>query len=131
MYWIHWNPLTQIWQIERNNLDGSERKSIYENGVMASLAMDYDSKRLYFVYERSGIAFYDLMSRKVRIVIKAANVMTITSVTIYNGTIYFPENIQSVIMSCDKDQCSEYTILRKNTSEYYLKDCLEILEGLF
>lgn len=120
MYWIHWNPFTQIWQIERNNLDGSQRKSIYETGEMASLSMDYDSKRLYFVYERSGIAYYDLTNKKVRTVIKAANVMTITSVTVYNGNIYFPENIQSVIMSCDKEQCSEYTILRKNTSKYLI-----------
>lgn len=119
MFWIHTEHFTQIYQIEQCNLDGTERSLLYtSNNTLASLAMDYDSWRLYYVYDNSGIAYYDFVTKAMHDVLVASNVMIITSVTIYNGSIYFPENIKSVLMSCDKDECAEYSILRKNTSEY-------------
>lgn len=117
MFWIQSERSLQLWQIEQSNLDGSGRIILYEyNNTLLSLTMDYESERLYYVYDNSGIAYYDFQKREVVDVLPASNVMTISSVTIYNGTVYFPENIQSVIMSCDKDKCAEYSMLRKNTS---------------
>ncbi|XP_037895975.1 low-density lipoprotein receptor-related protein 1B isoform X2 [Glossina fuscipes] len=116
MFWIQSERSLQLWQIEQSNLDGSGRIILYEyNNTLLSLTMDYESERLYYVYDNSGIAYYDFQKREVVDVLPASNVMTISSVTIYNGTVYFPENIQSVIMSCDKDKCAEYSMLRKNT----------------
>lgn len=96
---------------------------IYDhNKTLASLTMDFDSMRLYFVYDNSGISYFDVASKVIHVVLTASNVMTISAVTVYNGTLYFPENIQGVIMSCDKDTCFEYSILRKNTKKIqYLK----------
>lgn len=123
MYWLSSERNAQLWQIEQSNLDGSNRQLIYEhNKTLASLTMDFDSKRLYYVYDNSGISYYDITNKSMHIVINSSDVMTITSVTVYNGTLYFPENIQSVILSCDKDSCGEYSMLRKNTkSIQYLK----------
>lgn len=123
LYWISSSRNLQNWQIEQSNLDGSERSVIYEhNKTLASLTMDFDSMRLYFVYDNSGISYYEIASKEIHIVVASSKVMTISAVTVYNGTLYFPENIQGVIMSCDKNACAEYSILRKNTKKIqYLK----------
>ncbi|XP_046809386.1 low-density lipoprotein receptor-related protein 1 [Lucilia cuprina] len=123
MYWISSARNSQLWQIEQSNLDGSNRQSIFEhNKTLASLTIDFDSWRLYYVYDNSGISYYDIATKTIHIVLASSEVMTISAVTVYNGTLYFPENIQSVIMSCDKDSCPEYFMLRKNTkSIQYLK----------
>ena len=104
-------------------MDGSERESIFEhNKTLSSLTMDFDSGRLYYVYDNSGISYYDIQMKKIQIVLASSAVMTISSVTVYNGTLYFPENIQSNILHCDKDSCPQYFLLRKNTkSIQYLK----------
>lgn len=123
LYWISSARNSQSWEIEQSNLDGSERSIVFKhNQTLASLTMDFDAMRLYYVYDNSGISYYDITTRTIQVVLASSNVMTISAVTVYNGTLYFPENIQSVIMSCDKDKCAEYSILRKNTkSIQYLK----------
>ncbi|XP_067627209.1 prolow-density lipoprotein receptor-related protein 1 isoform X1 [Eurosta solidaginis] len=116
MYWIHSERDSKLWLIEQSNLDGSDRSIIFQhNKTLLSLTMDFDSERLYYVYDNSGIAYYDIVQKSVVETLPSSDVMTISSVTVYNGSIYFPENIQSVIMSCEKDSCQNMNNLRKNT----------------
>lgn len=119
MYWIHSTHDSTLWQLEQSNLDGSERMVIHDhNNSMQSLTMDFDSQRLYYAYDNSGIAYYDIPKNETHIVLSASPITSISSLTVYNGTLYFPENIQSVIMHCEKEQCLNMSFLRVNTSMY-------------
>lgn len=123
MYWTHSSREDNITKIEVSNMDGSGRRELVSMAqVFQSLTVDFDSRRLYFVYQSSGIAYYDLKNQAIVYVLSASDVMTISSVTVYNDTLYFPENIQSVIMSCEKNSCQNLSIVRKNTSK-----CLKFL----
>ncbi|XP_055918086.1 low-density lipoprotein receptor-related protein 1 isoform X3 [Eupeodes corollae] len=116
MYWSHSSREDNIAKIEMSNMDGSGRRELaVMKQLVQSLTYDFDSRRLYFVYQGSGIAYYDEKAKNITYVLPASEVMTISSVTVYNDTLYFPENIQSVIMSCEKNSCTNYSILRKNT----------------
>lgn len=120
MYWIHSERDSELWLIEQSNLDGSSRSVIVQhNKTLLSLTTDFDSQRLYYVYDNSGIAYYDIARKIVVEALQSSEIMTISSVTVYNGSIYFPENIQSAIMSCGKDSCYNMTSVRTNTSECY------------
>lgn len=117
MYWIHSTSDSTWWQLEQSNLDGSARLVIHEQNVsMQSLTMDFDSLRLYYAYDNAGIAYYDIPKNETHIVLAASQITSISSLTVYNGTIYFPENIQSAIMHCEKEQCMNMSFLRVNTS---------------
>ncbi|XP_043066692.1 low-density lipoprotein receptor-related protein 1 isoform X1 [Drosophila bipectinata] len=116
MYWIHSTSDGNLSQLEQSNLDGSGRVLIYEHeNSMQSLTMDFDSQRLYYAYDGSGIAYYDIPRNETRKVLVASQITSISSLTVYNGTLYFPENIQSVIMQCEKEACSNMSFLRVNT----------------
>ncbi|XP_030387623.1 low-density lipoprotein receptor-related protein 1 [Scaptodrosophila lebanonensis] len=116
MYWIHSKHDATLWQLEQANLDGSGRSVIYEHdNSLQSLTMDFDSQRLYYAYDNSGIAYYDIPRNETHKVLVASQITSISSVTVYNGTLYFPENIQSVIMHCEKEQCLNMSFLRVNT----------------
>ncbi|XP_001985922.2 low-density lipoprotein receptor-related protein 1 isoform X2 [Drosophila grimshawi] len=116
MYWIHSTHDSSLWQLEQSNLDGSERFVIHtHNDSMQSLTMDFDSQRLYYSYDNSGIAYYDIPKNETHRVLVASQITSINSLTVYNGSIYFPENIQSVIMHCEKEQCLNMSFLRVNT----------------
>lgn len=118
MYWIHSTSDGNLSQLEQSNLDGSGRVLIYEHeSSLQSLTMDFDSQRLYYAYDGSGIAYYDIPRNETRKVLVASQITSISSLTVYNGTIYFPENIQSVIMQCEKESCSNMSYLRVNTSK--------------
>lgn len=118
MFWIHSHRDNKLYEIEQSALDGSNRQVLFNHTKsLQSLTMDFDSYRLYYVYDNSGIAYYDIENNIIVESLASSDVMTISSVTIYNGSLYFPENIQSVIMSCTKDSCQNLLILRKNTSE--------------
>ncbi|XP_002138212.3 prolow-density lipoprotein receptor-related protein 1 isoform X1 [Drosophila pseudoobscura] len=116
MYWIHSAPDASLWQLEQSNLDGSGRLLIYEHEhTLQSLTMDFDAQRLYYAYDNSGIAYYDIPKNETHKVLVASQITSISSLTVYNGTLYFPENIQSVIMHCEKEACSNMSFLRVNT----------------
>ncbi|XP_034653858.1 prolow-density lipoprotein receptor-related protein 1 isoform X1 [Drosophila subobscura] len=116
MYWLHSAPDASLWQLEQSNLDGSGRLLIYEHeNALQSLTMDFDSQRLYYAYDNSGIAYYDIPRNETHKVLVASQITSISSLTVYNGTLYFPENIQSVIMHCEKEACSNMSFLRVNT----------------
>lgn len=118
MYWIHSDREQKLWQIEQSSLDGSGRRLIHsQNVTMQSLTIDFDDLRVYYVYDNSGIAYYDIAKEIIKVAWMHSDVMTISSVTVYNGSLYFPENIQSVIMRCEKDACQDLSLLRKNTSK--------------
>jgi len=117
MYWIHATQDHTLWQLEQSNLDGSGRLVIHQhNNSMQSLTMDFDSQRLYYAYDNSGIAYYDIPKNETHLVLVASQITLISSLTVYNGTLYFPENIQSAIMHCEKEQCLNMSYLRVNTS---------------
>jgi len=118
MYWIHSASDGSMSQLEQSNLDGSSRSLIYQHeNNLQSLTMDFDSQRLYYAYDNSGIAYYDIPRNETRKVLVASPITSISSLTVYNGTLYFPENIQSVIMQCEKEACSNMSYLRVNTSK--------------
>lgn len=99
-------------------MDGSDRIVILErNSSLQSLTMDFDSQRLYYVYDNSGIAYYDIKNKTFNEALVASDVTSVSSVTIYNGSMYFSENIQSSIMHCEKNTCQDLNIVRKNTSK--------------
>ncbi|XP_023030772.1 low-density lipoprotein receptor-related protein 1 [Drosophila willistoni] len=116
LYWIHSSAHGELSQLEQANLDGSGRQLIYEHAnILQSLTMDFDSQRLYYAYDLSGIAYYDIVKNETHKVLVASQITSVSSLTVYNGSLYFPENIQSVIMHCEKEACSNMSFLRVNT----------------
>ncbi|XP_055372745.1 prolow-density lipoprotein receptor-related protein 1 [Condylostylus longicornis] len=119
MYWSHSDKSNKVHEIEVSSMDGSNRQLLFNGSKsMQSLAIDFGDSRIYFVYLNSGIISYlDLQDLRVNEILSSSEVMSISSVTVYNNSLYFPENIQSVIMSCEKDNCmASMSPLRKNTN---------------
>lgn len=107
-------------------MDGSDDTLlVQEDEIVQSLAYDSVSKRLYFVKNNRKIFFWDIKTGTT----KLANTfygekglshqefsdLFITSLEVFDNFIYFGENTTSSIRRCDKSNCREPEMYRKNT----------------
>lgn len=112
--------------INQCNLDGTENVNlIYEDEVIESLILDTVMNRLYFIKNNRKIFFFDLKTKKTKLV----NVfyggnstndekytdMFITSLEVFENSIYFAENSTNAIRKCDKTECHVPEAYRNNT----------------
>lgn len=119
MYWDEQNTETNRSLIMGSSLDGSSPRMLYfTNYTIQSLAIDYELQRIYFVLHGSGISFINLKSLEVTDILQRNDVMSISSLTLLNNNVYFTENIQGAILSCEKFTCANYTSIKKNTRKF-------------
>lgn len=104
-----------------SSLDGSSpRMLLTTNFTIQSLALDYKLQRIYYVLHNSGISFINLKSLVVTDILQRNDVMSISSLTLLNNNVYFTENIQGGILSCEKFTCANYTSIKKNTRKFHV-----------
>ena len=110
--------------INRCNLDGTENINlIYEDEIVESLTLDVRTNRLYFVKNNRKIFYFDFKTNKTKLVntfygektLNEENDLFITSLEVFEDSIYFGENSTSSIRRCDKNECKDSEIYRKNT----------------
>ena len=108
-------------------MDGSSDKLlVQEDEVIQSLTYDNSQKRIYFVKNNRKIFYWDLMKETTKLVNtfygekglghQEYSDLFITSLEVFENFIYFGENSSSSIRKCDKSNCQEPEIYRKNTS---------------
>lgn len=123
MYWVEQNTQTNRTILMGSSLDGSSPKRLLStNYTIQSLALDYELQRIYYVLHSSEISFINLKNLEVVQILKN-DVMSISSLTLLNNNVYFTENIQGCILSCEKFTCGNYTSIKKNTREF-LSSCI-------
>lgn len=116
MYWAEQNTQTNRSILMASSLDGSSPKILFStNYTIQSLALDYKLQRIYYVIHSSGISFINLKTLVVTDILQTNDVMSISSLTLLNDNIYFTENIQGGILSCEKFTCVNYTSIKKST----------------
>lgn len=114
LYWSHGKHDTNTYLIENSRLDGTGRTVLVNCTELAnSLAMDFATNRLYFVYNRS-IAFVDLVTRHVFVVL-STDTGELTGVTVYKDRIYYGDASDNTIRHCEKTACSASIVLRNNS----------------
>lgn len=114
------------YEIRQCNMDGSEDVLLFrEDEIVQSLAYDAITKRLYFIKNNRKIFYRDLRSSDLKLVntfygekgLGHAEYVDlfITSLEVFGDFIFFSENSTSSIRKCDKTNCREPEMYRKNT----------------
>lgn len=82
-----------------------------------SLTVDYESRRIYFVYIMAGeIYYYDIENEKIVSLLILGEKNQINTVTVYNENIYYSDNSDHTIRKCSKNDCHNPEIIRNDTS---------------
>lgn len=114
------------YEIRQCNMDGSEDILLFrEDEIVQSLSYDASTKRLYFIKNNRKIFYRDLKTGDLKLVntfygekgLGHAEYVDlfITSIEVFGESIYFSENSTSSIRRCDKTNCREPEMYRKNT----------------
>jgi hypothetical protein len=120
LYYSIMDDMNKIYQVLESTMDGSNQKLLLNSSSYQyeSLTIDFDDQRLYYVHPEIGeIYYYDFEQKKTVQVLNTGKEHQLSALTIYQENIYFANNIENTIKSCNKSLCSETTIIRNNTSE--------------
>lgn len=120
---IQYHSSDERFAINQCNMDGTEDINlIYEDEIVESLTLDESMSRLYFVKNNRKIFFFDLKKNETKLVNtfygeKSLNDVDlfITSLEVYQSSIYFGENSTDSIRTCDKVNCRKPEIYKSDT----------------
>ncbi|XP_055692338.1 low-density lipoprotein receptor-related protein 1 [Lutzomyia longipalpis] len=118
LYWSQ-SSVNNTHRIMMSAMDGSDvETAVATDKSIDSLTIDYEARRLYYVFPSAGaIYYYDLVRKMAHEVLAMANPQVyVGSVTVYRENIYYAENSDNTIRKCDKNHCVESEIIRNNTS---------------
>ncbi|XP_058055099.1 prolow-density lipoprotein receptor-related protein 1 [Anopheles bellator] len=120
MYFATMSESPKLYELYASRMDGSERQLISNSTFypVDSLALDFETNRLYYIASRPGeIYYYDIGSGKiVQVLVSHENSHPISTITIYRDSIYFDNNQDGRIMRCSKSACQNAVSVRNNTS---------------
>ncbi|XP_049539126.1 low-density lipoprotein receptor-related protein 1B [Anopheles darlingi] len=120
MYFATKRDTPKLYELYASRMDGSERQLISNSTFypVESLALDFETSRLYYIASRPGeIYYYDISSGKIiQVLPSSENSHPIRTITVYRESIYFDNNQDGRIMRCNKNLCQNATPVRNNTS---------------
>lgn len=118
MYFAH-SDLKTFKQIEESAMDGTQRTILVMTDKVAdSLTVDMEARRLYYVMASMGAIYYvDLVTKKNVNVLKINLTQYVSSVTVFNGMIYYSNKVEETIRRCSKDSCINSEVVKNNTSD--------------
>uniref|UniRef100_A0A182SIS6 EGF-like domain-containing protein n=1 Tax=Anopheles maculatus TaxID=74869 RepID=A0A182SIS6_9DIPT len=120
MYFATMSETPKLYELYASRMDGSERQLISNSTFypVDSLALDFETNRLYYISSRAGeIYYYDIGSGKIIQVLSSnQDSRPISTITIYRDSIYYDDNHDGRIMRCNKNLCQNPVSVRNNTS---------------
>ncbi|XP_052902166.1 low-density lipoprotein receptor-related protein 1 [Anopheles moucheti] len=120
MYFATMSETPKLYELYTSRMDGSERKLISNSTFYSidSLALDFETNRLYYISSKAGeINYYDIGSSKIiKVLPSHQDGHPISTITIYRDSIYYDDNQDGRIMRCNKNLCQNPVSVRNNTS---------------
>ncbi|XP_053679237.1 low-density lipoprotein receptor-related protein 1 [Anopheles nili] len=120
MFYATMSETPKLYELYASRMDGSERQLVSNSTFyqVDSLALDFETNRLYYIASRTGeIFYYDIGSGKIIQVLSShQDNHPISTITIYRDSILYDDNHEGRIMRCNKDLCQNAVSVRNNTS---------------